>query len=298
MELVFDKIHVPHRHSFIARMQCHNKVPTRIHSHKNFEINFVSSGSGRRIVGSNISNFESGDLVLLGPELPHCWDNDETNKTGAPAGVVIHFYENIISSDFFNIPELEEVKALLKKASVGIWFKGKKIKKIKTILERLVKLEGLESYIELLKVFNLLLQVEDYEFLSDTAYSPDFEKDLDKINLIYEYVFKNIQTGIKQEEAAALLHMTPGAFCRYFKKKTSRTFMEYVKRVRIRLAAKMLAETDKQISQICYESGYNNIANFNYQFKSIMHKTPSEYRRVFRNPRLEINHSQDTYLSL
>ena len=282
MELIFDKIHVPHQHSFIARKHHHDDRPARIHSHKNFELNFVLRGSGKRIVGNNISSFEDGDLVLLGPDLPHCWDAFKCEKDGSPSSIVIHFYEDLISSDFFNIPELEEVKELLKKARVGIWFKGKKIRQIKSCLERLVDLQGLESYIELLKVFHLLLQMDDRKFLSDTAYSPTYVKDLEKVKLIYKYVFQNIQTGIRQEEAAALLHMTPGAFCRYFKKKTNRTFMDYVKSVRIRLAAKMLAETDKAISQICYESGYNNIANFNHQFRSIMQKTPSDYRKVFR----------------
>lgn len=282
MELVFDKIHVPHRHSFIARKHFHDEAPSRIHSHKNYEINFVISGSGRRIVGNSISRFEDGDLVLLGPELPHCWDTSEADGDKQPTSIVIHFYEGLISSDFFNIPELEEVEALLKKANVGIWFKGRKIRQVQTILERLIHLSGLESYIELLKLFNVLLQIKEFEFLSDVAYSPSYVKDLEKINLVYEYVFKNLETGIRQDEAAALLHMTPGAFCRYFKKKTSRTFMDYVKQVRIRLAAKMLAETEKPISQICYESGYNNIANFNHQFRSVMNKTPSDYRKVFR----------------
>jgi AraC-like DNA-binding protein len=282
MELVFDRIHVPHRHSFIARKHYHDVTPTRIHFHKNYELNFVVSGSGRRIVGNSIAHFEDGDLVLLGPELPHCWDASETAPGKQPASIVIHFYEGLISSDFFNIPELEEVEDLLKKANVGIWFKGEKIRAIQRILERLIHLSGLESYIELLKVFNLLLQIEDYEILSDVAYSASYAKDLEKINQVYEYVFKHLETGIRQDEAAALLHMTPGAFCRYFKKKTSRTFMEYVKQVRIRLAAKMLAETEKPISQICYESGYNNIANFNHQFRSVMQTTPSDYRKVFR----------------
>lgn len=282
MELIFDKIHVPHRHSFIARQYYQDDRPPRIHSHKNFELNFVVTGAGKRIVGNNISSFDDGDLVLLGPDLPHCWDTFRSKKEIQPVSIVIHFYEDLIASDFFNIPELAEVKELLRQANVGIWFKGEKIKMVAACLERLVGLKGLESYIELLKVFHLLLQMEDREFLSDTAYSPAYAKDLEKIKQVYKYVFEHIQTGIRQEEAAALLHMTPGAFCRYFKKKTSRTFMDYVKSVRIRLAAKMLAETDKAISQVCYESGYNNIANFNHQFRTIMQKTPSEYRKVFR----------------
>ena len=84
------------------------------------------------------------------------------------------------------------------------------------------------------------------------------------------------------EEAAAVLNMAPSSFCRYFKKKTDLTFMEYVKSVRVGIAAKLLAETDKQITQICFESGYNNLANFNHYFKHIMGKTPSDYRKTFR----------------
>lgn len=284
MEIVFDRIHVPHKHSFISRrVQYDGQTAARIHSHTNFELNYVLHGSGRRIVGNNISTFESGDLVLLGPDLPHCWEAYPVeDDTPAYASIVIHFFENMLGSDFFNIPELKEIEELLKKANVGIWFKATRKNEIQRCLERLVNLQGLESYIELLKVFNLLLKVRDYEFLSDTSYAPAYAKDLHQINLVYEYVFQNIQQGIRQEEAAALLHMTPGAFCRYFKKKTNRTFMEYVKSVRIRLAAKMLAETDRNISQVCYDSGYNNIANFNHQFKSVMHKTPSEYRKIFR----------------
>ena len=283
MEYVFEKIHVPNKHSFITReIQLGERAP-RIHSHKNFELNFIVSGAGRRIVGNNISSFKCNDLVLLGPEIPHCWEILESKKNIPPTCITTHFYENIISSDFFNIPELENVEMLLKQANKGISFKGKMTKKIRTNLERLVNLNGLESYIELLNIFNFLFQIEDREYLSDTtSYTTTFAKDLEQINRVYEYVFLNIEEGIKLEEAAEILHMAPGSFCRYFKKKTNSTFMQYVKRVRIGLAAKMLAETDKSITQICYESGYNNLANFNHYFKNIMKKTPSDYRKIFR----------------
>ena len=147
----------------------------------------------------------------------------------------------------------------------------------------MTQLQGLEYYIEMLKIFNFLLQIEDRENLSNPHNnSAVFAKNLDKINKVYEYVFQNIQEGVKLEEAAAVLNMAPSSFCRYFKKKTKLTFMEYVKSVRVGIAAKLLAETDKQITQICFESGYNNLANFNHYFKHIMGKTPSEYRKTFR----------------
>jgi len=283
MEIIYEKIFVSHNYSFITRKLQLASNATKIHSHRNFELNYIASGSGKRIVGNSISGYAKGDLVLLGPHIPHCWDNLETEQDTIAECIVTHFNENIISSDFFNIPELEQVVDLLKNASNGIWFKGKKTEKVGQTLKKMVNLKGLERYIELLKVFHLLLQIEDRENLAlPSALTNSFETDQDQINKIYEYVFNNIQTGIKLKEASALVFKEPGSFCRYFKKKTNQTFMDYVKNVRIGMAAKLLAETDKQITQICYECGYNNLANFNHYFRVIMKKTPSEYRKEFK----------------
>ena len=282
MEFVVEKIYVPNNHSFISR-----KLPlssnARIHSHKNFELNYITSGTGRRIVGDNISGFEKGDLVLLGPELPHCWEMLDTTDGEDPTCIVTHFSENVVDSDFFKMPELEKVVALLKQANRGIRFKTEDDSEIREILIELSESEGLEYYISLLKVFNNLIKIEDRERLSNPMNrSSVFSKNIEKINKVYEYVFQNIQEGIKLEEASAVLNMAPSSFCRFFKKKTGLTFMEYVKNVRVGIAAKLLAETDKQITQICFESGYNNLANFNHYFKANMGKTPSDYRKNFR----------------
>jgi AraC-like DNA-binding protein len=207
----------------------------------------------------------------------------EHEKGTEPECVVTHFYENIISSDFFNIPELEDIVDLLKKAYNGILFKGPKTERVAATLSRMADLKGLERYIQLLKVFNLLLKIEDREYLALPSALPNtYDKDREQIDKIYEYVFQNVQEGINLKDAAKLVYMEPSSFCRYFKKKTSQTFMEYVKSVRIGIAAKLLAETDKPVTHICYECGYNNLANFNHYFKVMMKKTPSEYRKDFK----------------
>lgn len=283
MEFIYEKILVPHKRTFITRKLQMDPQANRIHSHKNFELNLIVAGSGRRIVGNHISSYRAGDLVLLGPNLYHCWEVQETEPDGNAACIVTHFSENIINSDFFNIPELESVVELLKDAANGIFYKGKKAEKVAASLCRMVTLSGLELYIELLKVFNLLLQIDDREYLALPSTQPHVhEKDMNQINKIYEYVFQNIREGIKLKEVSDLVCMEPGSFCRYFKKKTKQTFMDYVKNVRIGIAAKMLAETDKQITQVCYECGYNNLANFNHYFREVMKKTPSEYRKDLR----------------
>ncbi len=283
MEFVFEKILVPHKHSFIVRRMEMVPKSNRIHSHNNFELNLIISGSGRRFVGNNISSYKPGDLVLLGPDLAHCWEVcDKDRGTGAEC-ITIHFFENIISSYFFNIPELDDVVNLLKEADRGIAFSGSMSGRVENTIRRMENMEGLELYIELLKVFNLLLSIKEREFLALSSSLPEFYgRDQDQINKIYEYVFKNIQEGINLEDAASLVCMEPSSFCRYFKKKTGNTFFDYVKSVRIGIATKLLAETDMQITQICYESGYNNLANFNHYFKVLLGKTPSEYRKDFK----------------
>ena len=283
MEYVFEKIFVPHKHSFITRELELQKYSARVHSHKNFELNYILSGAGKRIVGNNISTFEKGDLVLLAPNLPHCWEVFSTDDELPPRCIVIHFYENLISSDFFNKPELESIADLLKQSEAGIFFHGEVQKKVKTILKELTQQNGLPSYIGLLQIFDLLINSEQRELLSKMPVGvSEFDKDFKQINKIYEYVFKNIQEEIKLQEVSALLNMAPGSFCRFFKKKTRLTFMEYVIKIRIGFAAKLLAESNKPITDISYECGYGNLANFNHYFKKIMGKTPSEYRKEFR----------------
>lgn len=283
MEYIFEKIYVPHQHSFITREMELKKNSARVHSHKNFELNLILSGAGKRIVGNNISSFEKNDLVLLGPNLPHCWEILHTQNKEAPKCIVIHFYENLITSDFFNKPELEKIVDLLKQAEAGIFFYGSRISKIKSLLKELSQQKGLVSYINLLQIFDLLIKCDKREFLSQQPISNSaFDKDFKQINKIYEYVFQHIQEEIKLSEIASLLNMAPGSFCRFFKKRTNLTFMEYVIKIRIGYAAKMLAETDKQITEIGYDCGYNNLANFNHYFKKIMGKTPSEYRKELR----------------
>jgi len=283
MKFVYEKIDVSHKHSFITRRLKMDPDSDKIHSHKNFELNYITSGAGRRIVGNHISSYTPGDLVLLGPNISHCWEVMEPGADGHGECVVTHFYENIISSNFFNIPELNEVVNLLNESNSGILFHGPITKKVSESLKRMVRIDGLARYIELLKVFSLLLQVENREYLALPSSMPNtYDKDREQIDKIYEYVFQNVQNGINLNDAAKLVYMEPSSFCRYFKKKTNQTFMDYVKSVRIGIAARLLAETDKQITQICYECGYNNLANFNHYFKVVMKKTPSQYRKAFQ----------------
>jgi len=186
MKITYEKIFVSHNYSIITRKLKLAAYPGKVHSHSNFELIFIVNGSGKRIVGHNISDFSNGDLVLLPPNLPHSWYTLEFERNDESETYVTHFNEKINTSDSFRIPELEQVVNLLKCASGGIWFKGAESEKVGNILQKMTKVNGLERYIELLKVFRLLIQIEDRVNLSlPSSLSNSFIAGNELINKVY-----------------------------------------------------------------------------------------------------------------
>jgi len=282
MKIIKDTIFVPPNHSINTQKLILSTNPTQIHAHSNYELNYIVSGSGKRIIGHNISDFSKGDLIFLPPHVPHCWYSLDTQTNEVSVAYVTHFNEKITSLDFSRIPELEKVVNLFRSIRKGIWFKGEKTEKAGNIIKKMANLRGIERYIELMKVFQLLIQIEDREYLiQPISHDNLFDRDHDIIDKVFKYIYNNIKTGISLKQAAELVFKEPANFCKYFKTKTNQTFMEYVTNVRIWMAAKLLVETKMQITEICYECGYNNLANFHHYFKLVMNKTPSEYRRAF-----------------
>jgi AraC-like DNA-binding protein len=150
------------------------------------------------------------------------------------------------------------------------------------MLLELINLTGLDSVILLLKILHILAESKQYHFISHTSYEDPFKQsEADRINIVYDYVMKNFTKKISLEEIAGLVHMTPTSFSRYFTMKNNKTFSGFVSEIRIKHACKLLTDTENQISDICYDCGFNTLSNFNKQFKEVMYKIPSEYRKEF-----------------
>lgn len=282
MEFQFKTIDILHGKSFWVQKQQYEEFSV-IRANKHYELNLITSGRGKRIVGNNISTFENSDLILLGPDLPHRHEISEPERNNSPECLVLYISEILVKNDLIQIPELKSIQDLFSRALSGIAFKGFDVNTISHQIELLIDLQGIESFISLINLLKTLAGIEEYEILSLTPELPvSLYKDLDQIKKVYDYVLRNIQENITLETAAELLHMAPGSFCRFFKKRTGKSFIQYLKDVRISVASRMLSQTEKPISQICLESGYNNLANFNFYFKKIMKMTPSEYRKNFR----------------
>lgn len=282
MEFQYTINNIPPGKAFIVQ-KLQYKEYSAIQAHKYYELNLISSGHGKRIVGNNISLFENGDLILIGPDLPHGREFANSDLGMYPECLTLIISETLINSGITQFRELESIQKLFGRSFKGLAFKGNRVKEVAQQMEKLAGLEGFESFIALLRLLNTLTEIEEQEILSLTPELPvSYYKDLNHIKTVYNFVMKNLQNRITLDTAAGLLNMAPGSFCRFFKKRTGKSFIQYVKDIRISHASNMLSNTELPIAQISFESGYSNLANFNFYFKSLMKMTPSEYRKNFR----------------
>jgi len=281
MKFIRHRIVVPESYSFQINKLNQKQNRDIIHSHKNYELNFVVNGSGRRFVGGNIAMYGPGDLVLMGPNLPHCWEVNSQDE--APVSITIHFKEDLFDSKLFSVPEFSSLQKFLEKSKQGIYFKSLEVEKVEKYLEDLRKMHGFDSMLQILKILGYLMNVTDSQVISSTDFnSHQHESELERINKIYDYVFRNFRSGIKLKEAAEQANLSESAFSAFFKKRTNKTFSTFVKEVKIGYACKMLTDSsDLNIAQVCFNSGFNNIANFNRQFREVTEMSPREYRMKY-----------------
>jgi AraC-like DNA-binding protein len=279
MEIVKRKVILPTNQSFIYReLELKNNKGV-IHTHEKYELNYIIDAYGRRFVAGHIERFYPGDLVLMGPNVPHCWEID--NKEMEPRAYTIHFklefFENVIN----NIPELALFHSLIKKSKSGIFLKDFDNQKLLANFSELnTPKSNFDKIIDVLNLLKSLTKIESIQLLSNKGFTWDSELPQNqRLSKIYEYVLYNFQNTIQLNEVSSLIGLSEGAFCSFFKKNTKKTFSGFIKEVRIGYACKLLGEDlDRPISEICFESGYNNFANFNRQFKEIVKKSPKEYR--------------------
>lgn len=260
------------------------------HYHPELELLIQKKSTGTRFIGDNISKFEPGEVVLVGKNLPHMWLNDDVyfnDKSSLKAEAhVIHFREDFAGEGFFKIPEMSSINELLKRSAQGIMFLGESKAVIHQMVESLSSASDFNKIFELVKILKMLSEETDYELLSSEGFLTDFEKsDKRQLDEVYHYVMQNFQNQIRLEKIAEIVNMTASSFSRYFKRVNGKTFSQYLSEIRIGYACRLLIENEHQISRVCFESGFNNLSNFNRQFKSIMNYSPSEYLKLHASAR-------------
>lgn len=269
--------------SFIVFNESGSHFPCPRHYHPEYEIVLVNKSTGKRMVGDNIGQFEPGDLVLMGPNIPHVWLNDESyivNKdiTAADA-TVIHFTADFIGQDIFKIPECAKLIEILKLSTRGIHLKGKAAKEIADIMNKMIFENGLKRLSQIFDIFNILGNIKEYEVLASPNYVNSSLTENNRHNKINNYILQNFHKQITLKEIAEHANMATTTFCNFFKDQYRMTFIEYVNQIRIGHFCKLISNNDITILEAAYECGFNSVANFNKQFKKLKGMSPSEFKR-------------------
>ena len=270
--------------SFVIRHACVPHLYNRWHYHKELELLYVVKSNGTRFVGDMIQPFFAGDMVLVGPNVPHFWQNDEQYFQGRPdisaEAILLQFVDDFIG-DAFQLPEMGHIQKLFSRASHGLQFDGATRDKAADLLWSMVEDNGKNKVIELMQLLDLLAKSEEYRMLSDLSYKLQLPvRSSERIQLVCQYLLENYKRPIALKEVAKVANMTEKAFCRFFKNSTLKTLVQFVTELRISHACKLLLEGDLSVTEICFESGFNNLSNFNRIFKRNTGQTPKEYRRA------------------
>ncbi len=268
-------------------LECHNykNFLKKWHYHPELELVILLESTGTRFVGDSIEKFSPGEIVLIGRNLPHLWLNDKSyfveDSDLMVKAFVIHFGGNF-GNQLLNIPELGCIKNLFHRARRGLHFSGKANEQVITQVEDMFKMNEFEKVMELLSVLHNLSKYSSSKSLSSSGFVDSFRnKQNSKLIAIYEYIMNNFKQEVTLDKVAELAHMNPSAFSRYFKSVQKKTFTQFLNEVRIGYACKLLQEQRYNIAEVCFESGYNNISNFNRQFKALKGMSPSTYVKMY-----------------
>ncbi len=246
------------------------------HYHPEYEIVFVRKGSGKLHIGEHLKNYEEGELVFIGPDLPHTGFG--YGVIGEHEEIVVQLRKDFLGEEFMQKPELQHIRELFERAKQGLSFQGKARKIVATKLQKMLTLSHFERLMELLNIFHTLATTTEFSVLNTADKRFDFNhKDEDRINRVYEYVEQNYQKNIDIQAVADLANLTVPSFCRYFKKISHITYTDFVNEYRINQACRLLFE-NKPIADICFEVGFNNISHFNKTFKQLKGVSPREYK--------------------
>ncbi len=254
----------------------------RWHFHEEFELHLITSTFGKVFVGDYIGNFQPGQLVMTGPHLPHNWISTEYPNDSEKVAIrdkVLQFNPQPLHKAAELIPELRQVLPFLERAANGIEFYGIS-SDVEALMDRIKVSSGLQRMALFTELLAMLSQHQNYRLLSSVQMqSRDNQKRLDQISEIVDYVTENFASPFSMAEVAEKFGMSEPRFSRYFRKATGNTFTDFVNRIRINKASQLLLETEQYISTICYNVGFNNVANFNRRFMEVRGMTPSEFRR-------------------
>lgn len=281
------KIDMPPEQSFSVH---HNVVPffhNKLHCHPELELVYIVKGSGKQFIGDSIHYFKGGDMILVGENLPHLWKNDEqyfSKKADLDCeSYIIHFANDCFGKEFFNLPENKNLKELLVKAKQGVSINGNTKSAVIQMMQEILHARSTQRIILLVNILNIIAASKNTKTICTQSVNFNLSSsDSERINAICQYIMQHFNRKIPLKEIAAVAHLTPNSFCRYFKSRIKKSLCDFLIEIRIGHACKLLAETEMPVAEICFECGYNSFSNFNKHFRLITGKSPLQYRKYFQ----------------
>jgi AraC-like DNA-binding protein len=250
------------------------------HFHPEFELVYIEGTDGTRHVGEHISRFVQSDLVFIGSNIPHL-NFDYMVKTDYKK-VVLQVRQDFLKGAFDNTPELSDIFRLFKLSQHGIAFSSEIKQFIGEKLKSLSQKSNFEQFLEIINIFQHLANTQDYELLHEKPVENQYnKKDQERIKRLYQFIDEHYQRKIDLQEVAELSNLSEAAFCRYFKKMTKLTFVEFLNHYRVNQAKNLLL-LDKNITETCFDCGFESISYFNRTFKKLTGENPLGFKKRFR----------------
>jgi AraC-like DNA-binding protein len=280
MKPLVEKLPLSGDTSFVARTFRTPLFEVPWHQHIEYELILFTEGEGVSFIGNYVGEFKPGDIFFLGANLPHTFQ--KADKDLITSAVVIQFKEDFWGSDFIRLPECRLINDLFATSMQGLKINGQSRGQLAPLLRELEYLQGFERIIRLCECLMRIARDGEYTTVSTQEPEQFHPRNKERIDRIFQYTIDNFQEPIRLDDIARNAGMSVPAFCHYFKKSTKKTYIDFLNEIKIGYACKQLIDTRKSIETICYESGFNTLANFNKQFLKLKQATPSGYRRNFR----------------
>jgi AraC-like DNA-binding protein len=250
------------------------------HVHPEYELIFVIQGHGYRIVGDNISRLSAGDLVLVGPGLPHIWQDEPASGTRASVYfLLVQFEDKFLGDGLLKLPAMEPIRRLLHQARRGLHIVGKTHGKVTALMRNMADLTGMERVVQFLQILVALAGSKDCKPIASPGFAADTSLyDQERMDRVFQFLNSHVGQAVRLAEAARIVHLSEGAFSRFFRLHTGKTFPEFVNELRIGRACTLLMEDNLNITEVAYECGFSNLSNFNRQFLRLKGLSPREFR--------------------
>ncbi|MGQ1784862.1 MULTISPECIES: AraC family transcriptional regulator [unclassified Saccharicrinis] len=287
MSILNEQIQFPVDSSIIVKRKNEPHFTYPFHYHKEYELVYVEEGYGKRFVGGNVEPFENGDMVMLAPHLPHCWESDmaffENDPNLKVKGIVVQIPNDFFKTAVSTYPEFKAVKLLLENSTKGLKILGKTRDKVAEKLPELFELKGLKRLFFYLDILNFVQSSGEFQLLNPNSTRVQIHEN-SRLGKVFKLVNENFNSSINLDDLCTITGLTKTGFSLWFKRNTAKNFSVFLQEFRVSKACEILRKQENKevkVFEISYMVGFENLSNFNRAFKKITGKTPKEYRQLF-----------------